>query len=192
MTTSIFPPAMREMGNADKKPRTISVGPLSMTIPLTDWDKWLKTAKPGDRIIYAEGPAAPRSDATFIRARAALDAGQVLLFNPKGPRGYQWIAERRGDGERAREIGRQKATIVRADDQSPEQKLLSLLKRAASFSMPCPTNDEINLALDVGNGRYLVKKLVEAGLILVEHMGPQCRRRVTIVGTGKRTKDGRL
>lgn len=172
--------------------RTISIGPLSMTIALADWDRWLKAAKPSARIVYAEGPAAPRSDATFIRARAALDAGQVLLFNPKGPRGYQWIAERRADGAAAQEYGRLKTTITRADDQSPEQRLFSLLKRCAAFSMVCPTNEEINVVLDVGNGRYLFKKLIKAGLIRSEDQGPSRRRRVTIAESGKRTKDGAL
>jgi hypothetical protein len=179
-------------GASDDRARTISVGPLSMTIQIADWDRFVKTAKPGAKIVYAEGPAAPRSDATFIRARAAFDAGQVLLFTAKGPRGHQWIAERRAEGARGREMGRHKATIVRADDQSPEQRLFSYLKRCANFAMPCPTNEEINAAIDVRNGKYLFRKLIEAGLIRSEDQGPNRRRRVTIVATGLFTRDRAL
>jgi hypothetical protein len=179
---------------ADHEPQTISLGPFTMTISIEEFQKWFRTAEHNDRIPYARGPAEPRSTAVWQLAGEWGRAELVRLHRVRVSGGWEFIAyrtKRDGANDRDRaEAGRVRATITRAGEESAEAKLMSYLKRCANFAMRCPTNEEINAALNMRNAKYLMQKLKNAGLIRIEDMGFGMRRRVTIVETGMRTMGG--
>lgn len=173
--------------------RMIKVGPLAFAIDVAVLEDWLTTAEPGDRITYAWGLAAPRSLPAFVRAGELAREGEVRLHNPRRTegKGFDWIAVKRvpSVGE-----GAAPAPVADAVEETEEQAVLRILRRAAKMQLVCPTNGEIGRQLGITSEQaaYRFRKLKAAGLTRVEDRGPGQRRVVAIVGTTLETPPGVL
>jgi hypothetical protein len=77
---------------------------------LLEFQKWLSQAKTGERYVYASGVAVmgdierrakegrgwmDKIRPLRLAARSAYEAGQVLLFQRRNGKGFDYIAERR-------------------------------------------------------------------------------------------------
>jgi len=173
---------------------TISVGPLSSAIALNEFEAWMQRATVGSDIVYATGPAMPRMSATCALVGEYGRAGLLHPFKRTCAGGFQYIARRiRRTVVDAAPVAAVAAAPGAVDDV--EARLLRLLKRTANFALPCPTNAEIAVALDLKDeaaASYRMRKLVAAGLISILDHGPNRRRIVTIAGTSFKTREGQL
>jgi hypothetical protein len=188
-------------------PDKIKIGPLCRWVmPISELAAWLDAAKPGERVAYARGLALASGSASAHLAREWAAAGLVHLFQVPVPldgggREFEFLVERRrvalppvaggvpGDWPDIH------ALALQADFDAG--RVFALLKRAATFAQHCPTNGEIAEQLFGGaqrheRARYLVGKLVTAGVIEVTHDGPAYRRVVRILPDGPSTIAGRL
>lgn len=178
------------------------MAPLAAAIEVVELDSWVISAPVGADKIYAFGVAPPRTSPAFIRARALSDAGVVGLRNPRQADGsYQWIARKLAIPAALRDA----LFDTRSDAWAAgpaDLAVLAALKAAANEGRVCPTNRELAAAfgLDPGSGpgqgaeaaRWIVRKLVRAGLILMAHRGTRARRVATDPETGNCTPEGRL
>lgn len=147
---------------------------------------WIGRAAAGDSVVYASGDP---SRAMLAAARAAGAAGLVVLNFTRAPvsREGRYVATR--TAVPAVPIAAPHAPLR----TSPEGRILRALTEAARAGRPCPSN--LALARRAGlQGRvcasYRVRKLVRAGLIAVDMVGPDRQRVVTIAATGLMTAGG--
>lgn len=179
---------------AGERPR-FSIGPLAMAIELAALEAWLDAAAPGDQIIYASGPALPRSADAVVRVRALIEARRVTAFTARRGGITDFIAQRRADPVRVAAgdgaIGGAVAGVG-ADNQAA---VLRMIRRAINLGKPCPTNAEIAAACGLPNAdaaSYLFRKLVRDGVIISTDHGPRMRRVVRVAGGGKSTPEAPL
>jgi hypothetical protein len=155
---------------------------------VAEFEQWLDTAQPNDRFVLAEGETSPRAAPIWSFARASCDDGTVRLHHVQGdrPGWWQYIAVRRG----LIEVGEPARVLRVEDDTDPAEKVLRVLRRAANFSRPCPSNAELAKACglkDAGQASYQVRRLVQAGAIRVVSQGVGQARVIVIAGSGRRT-----
>jgi len=151
---------------------------------------WMKTAKAGQRIVYATGPVLPWAAASVVLARGLADRGLVDLVRQRRGGVWDFIATRRRDGASAEE-----ASPPRPPADPVADDMLRLISRAANLGQPCPTNAELAARLDLPNpdaASYRFRKLIASGAIKSEEQGPNWRRIVTVTATGKTTVAGAL
>lgn len=173
-----------------------TLGPLSWGIEAADFARWLADAGPGERIVYAGGPALPRSLAVVQAVRSALGAGQISAHQRRCEGRIEYIAERKvepaaGKSAAAGGVG------IELNDEA--RAVFALLEREAKAGRPCPSDAVIALALQLGpcrraggkrgkgaeRARYLVGKLARLGMIRVTApTQPGGRRIITILATG--------
>lgn len=155
----------------------------------TQLEAWLARARPGDRMIYARGPALdPRHAVAALVARWSAE-GEVLTLKQRIGGELAHMAQR----ARPRPAGAVPARRLRRDaefEETPAGRLFLHLARLANMGLPCPSNRELAEAAglrDAEAARYLFNKLRAEGRIAVVSTGE--RRVVTIAETGARTAD---
>lgn len=163
-----------------------------MSVDAEALDQWAATAVPGEKTIYATGPELPRGAPAVLLARALADIGLVTLTTQAIEGGRNYLAIRCAIDPNKPEPARH---LAPATEDLLAAKVLQRLRRAANLEQVCPTNAE--LARDCGlrdadAASYRIRKLIAASCIRVEDQGPNARRIVTIVGTGKSTVPGSL
>lgn len=166
-----------------------TLGAQAMTIPASVLEAFARDGAPGARITYAQGRDEPRTAATWLLAGELAQAGWLRLFRQRTPGGFEFLAEKRDRGD----IGAAAPRAVMPD--AADDALLAMLRRAANFDQPCPTNVEIAAALNLKDAvaaSYRMRKLIQLGAIRVTDHGPKERREVTIAETGKSTPRGKL
>lgn len=166
---------------------------LQMMMKPDQFDRWVKNAAPGDDVVYATGARPAEGIGAVVRS--LHEQGLVAMTSKRGDDGFRFIAQRLPDPRpsqvRARKpVNRGRFTLAANDGKMTTRAVLRILTQAASKGLPCPTNAE--LAKRVGlNGAvaasYRVRRLVQAGAIVVEEPSPLERRVVTIVASGKKT-----
>jgi hypothetical protein len=161
-----------------------------MAVEASALDRWAASAAPRARIVYATGPELPREAPAVSLARRLADVGLVTLTTEAIEGGRNYIAVR---------LPFAASTAPVALDPLPEDALaarvLQRLRRAANLDQVCPTNAELARECglkDAAVASYRIRKLIAAGKIRVEDQGPNARRIVTIVATGRRTMPGAL
>jgi hypothetical protein len=162
------------------------------------FQNWAARAARGEDVVYAIGERPDPAIAPV--ARQLAEAGVVALTSRRAGNGFRFIAQRLPDPRpsqmRARTpVNRGRFVLSAHDGKMTTRAVLRVLAQAANRGLPCPTNAE--LARRVGlNGpvaaSYRVRRLVQAGLIVVDEPSPVERRVVTIVATGKSTVRGAL
>lgn len=197
------PPAARAANFGRGEAARFRLGPLCRWVmPLGDFDAWVSAALHGETVVYAKGQALARGSATVVLVRELVSAGMLMHLpqavrpDPEtGARETYWSCARvRRDGA---------AAPVPSPNLSPEGErdaevldaIYRAFKRAAQLGLVAPTNGELAKSLDLTGperARYLVKKLITAGLIRVADQGPRARRIVTITDTGRETVPGVL
>ncbi len=170
---------------------TLTASQPPLAVEAEQLDQWVSTALPGDRCIYATGPELPREAPAVSLARTMANVGLVTLTTQAVAGGRNFIAIRCAIDPNRPDAPRH--APVREDDLA--EKVLARLRRAANLGHVCPTNAE--LARDCGlkdadAASYRIRKLIAARKIRVEDHGPNTRRVVTIVSTGRRTIPGAL
>ncbi len=168
-----------------------TVARVPLAAEVDELDHWVSIALPGERCIYATGPELPRGAPAVSRARILAESGLVTLTTQAIVGGRNFIAVRCAIDPNKPVVDRH----VPPQEDALAEKVLARLRRAANFSQLCPTNAE--LARDCGlkdadAASYRIKKLIRERKIRVEDQGPNRRRIVTIVATGRRTVPGAL
>jgi hypothetical protein len=156
--------------------------------PRGDVERWMRTAKAGEKLLYAHGPDPARGE-TFSYVAALYRSGLVELVQPRSAdrRGFDFIVQKR----RAEAPGAAAGAAEEADPAT--DRILRALKRAANFGRKCPTDLELAriAGLSTRNqASWRVRELARIGKIKVDTIetGPDARwRTVTIVETMKQT-----
>lgn len=179
--------------NASAPPR-FALGPLAFAVELEALEAWLDAARPGDTFEYAHGRCAPQTAPAFRRAGELGRGGAVQLSQRREGQTFHYLATRLAPVQDAPGEAVPPARSASLPE-TPEERVLLQLRRAANLGMVCPTNAELARACglkDAAAASYRVRQLVRWGWIRVEDNGPNARRIVTICQTGKRTVEGRL
>lgn len=171
-----------------------SLPPLTVVRDRGELVAWLDAAKPGARFVYAEGAGLPRASATIALVREAQGKGTVDLVQRRNGRTIEYLAVRRAGGVMSCEMA---APARRAtdNDDAADEAVWREVKRAVSLQWPCPTNAELAKRAglpDAAAASYRLRKLVTAGKIAIEDHGPNRHRTLTIVATGRSTRDASL
>ena len=168
--------------------RTLYASPLEMA-------QWLASARPGEEMKYATGPALDH------REPAAILAGQWGRESAAHP-----FQKRRDGGVidyHVRKLSpstaewRLPASARRPTDDaeweaSEQGRVYRLLCRCANLAQPCPSNQAVSHRLnltDRNRAQYLIRQLCERGLIRLEAAAKLGPRVVRIVATGKCTPE---
>lgn len=159
---------------------------------------WVERAAPGDDVVYCVG--ARPSEAIGAAVRAMSVKGLVLTTSRRKDGQLRHIAVRLADRPapvRARPSAHRGRFVPREDAgrRAVERAIMRLLTDAARRGAPCPTNKEIAQHAGLSGAvaaSYRVRRLVQAGKIIVEEPSPIERRVVTILATGKSTRRAKL
>lgn len=155
---------------------------------------WLLCAKPGDEFVYATRCGLPVASPGAKAARDAYAAGLVTLVQRpvQGQRERNYVARRTARALGIAPLAERTPANDRPHVDSEIRTMnavLDLLRRAAKFTRPCPT--DFALARRAGVGREDVKRVMQLAqdmnLIRVQRAPAPTLRQVTIVGTGHRT-----
>lgn len=157
-------------------------------------ETWLAIAKAGDRFPYATRPFLPAGSQGALRMRTLSEQGLVHLFQKRSDlhRG-EWCYYAERSSKSARDIRplREPRHDVRTvpDDISAINVLLPILKKAARFGRPCPT--DVQLAERAQLPREAVQPAIDAmrtmNIIRVLPAKAPTLRFVEIVETGHKT-----
>lgn len=156
---------------------------------------WLLVAKRGEEFVYATRCSLPPASPGAKTARDASGLGLVTLFQRKLPdrREYNYVAKRTAKAMPVKPVA---STPAPANDGSPIDEearaltaVLDLLRRAARFQRPCPTDFALARRANVPRGdvERVMDLLATMGLIRIQRAPAPTLRQVTIVGTGHRT-----
>lgn len=171
-----------------------SLPPLTVVRDRAELVAWLNAAKPGARFVYAQGAGLPRASATIALVREAHGKGTVDLVQQRNGRTIEYLAVRRAGGAAAcaAPAPARRATDI---DEAADAAVWREVKRAVSLQWPCPTNAELAKRAglpDAAAASYRLRKLVAAGRIAIEDHGPNRHRTLTIVATGRSTREASL
>ncbi|MES3154362.1 hypothetical protein [Sphingomonas faeni] len=157
-------------------------------------ETWLAIAKAGDRFLYATRPFLPAGSQGALRMRTLSEQGLVHLVQKRSDllRG-EWCYYAERSTKSARDIRplREPRHDVRTvpDDISAINVLLPILKKAARFGRPCPT--DVQLAERAQLPRDAVQPAIDAmrtmNIIRVLPAKAPTLRLVEIVETGHKT-----
>lgn len=149
---------------------------------------WVRQAKPGDAAVYARGESVTRAVRALVgrlQAQGLIDA--TTRRDPLDKRLTQFIVQRRAkaysvahDRRRGRNYGRASAETV----------ILRMIREAIRLKQPCPTNAEFAEAAGLSgrvSASYRLRKLRDAGKIILIDGGADARRVVTLVESGLST-----
>jgi hypothetical protein len=158
-------------------------------------DAWIKTARPGDEIVYARGLSPLPTDGVDELRRLADQGAVTFVRQRKGPEDFAHIAQRC-----AGEAGPAKL-VPAAGGETADQKaaLMIVLRRIVAEREVCPSNralgkllaDELDVAEPFEPDRiaYLLRLLISGGRIAVE-AALSGARIVTLLATGQRSGGG--
>ena len=157
-------------------------------------ETWLAIAKAGDRFLYATRPCLPAGSQGALRMRTLAEQGLVYLVKKRSDllRG-EWCYYAERSTKSARDIRplREPRHDVRTtpDDVSAINVLLPILKKAARFGRPCPT--DVQLAERAKLPREVIQPTIDAmrtmNIIRVLPAKAPTLRFVEIVETGHKT-----
>jgi len=158
--------------------------------------RWLRSAKPGERLVYGSGPHLVRGE-TSKMVRKLADDELVSLFQPRSPEhgGFDFILEKRRVGKRpiaARAAAGPRTRPLRTGLDQADQVLLGRLKRAARDGERCPSDASLagDVGLTAGQVKWRLRKLVRRNKIAwrsIDRGGGDVIRVVTIVADGRET-----
>ncbi|MGT2514778.1 hypothetical protein ACVOMT_11570 [Sphingomonas panni] len=156
---------------------------------------WLLCAKQGDEFVYATRCGLPPASPGAKAAREAQALGLVTLFQRAVPgrKERNYVARRTAKPMPVLTTTPSPAAandVPQVDEEARAvSAVLNLLRRAAKFQRPCPT--DFALARRAGVARDDIKRVMDLlstmGLIRVQRAPAPTLRQVTIVGTGHRT-----
>lgn len=159
----------------------------SWSLPIDAVERWLKSAKPGETLVYAVGPAI--LDVKLAQRMNALAAdGQVRIHPRRSPTGVL---------ERVAIRNRVAVTTLRTKPgpvlDAAMSGVLMQLKEAARRGLRCPSDLELSKATGLSKGqvKWAIlglkrKQLIRTRTVPVSPQEPKYRV-VTIVATGAET-----
>ncbi len=160
----------------------------TMFAPVERLNAWMDSARPGDCVVYATGPALDPSAAPAALVRRWIDGGEVLAKQQRHPAQagvFHYIAQRREQrGEAVVKRVRRNGHF----EETPEGRLFLVLVRLANLGLPCPCNRELAVHASLRDGeavKYRLKLLENSGRIEVRWLSGG--RQVTITETGATT-----
>lgn len=156
---------------------------------------WLLCAKAGDEFVYATRCGLPPASPGAKAARDAQGLGLVMLFQRAlpGRKERNYVAKRTA---KVMPVNLAPVDRAPANDGAPIDEearaltaVLDLLRRAARFQRPCPTNFALARRANVTRDdvERVMDLLATMGLIRIQRAPAPTLRQVTIVGTGHRT-----
>lgn len=167
---------------------------------VADLNLWAANAAPGARRVYARGFSIAETP-EVIAARVLFDEGEVDLVQVRAVMGFDYCVVRRAAVCPRNRFGFGRSVLPAEKERRPRKRawgpamdeddvaVLALLNAAAATGKPCPTNAALARALGLKGPdaiSYRLRKLTNAGAIVVEMVG-HARRRIVIVRTGLAT-----
>jgi len=161
---------------------------------------WLREAKAGQRMLYAEGAHLPRGAEAVELVPQLEELGVVRAFQQRDPvdqSRWLYLIEKRpgpvagtpaGAGLGHSRAGSPPPPASRRVTQATLSKLMTLLRRAAERGDVCPSDAQLARSLKLrrrDQAQYLLRRLAREGSIVVERFGRTDRRVVTIVKQGR-------
>lgn len=199
-TSGLTPSAHRagETGSRSPKPQPVSPGAIDQAKGLIaspdQIEAWFALAQSGDRFVYATRSYLPAGSTGAQRMRTLSDQGLVHLIQKRSDLfigEWCYLAERSSKSEATvRPPARPKSDVrSTSDDVTAINALLPVLKRAARFGRPCPT--DLQLAEKAGIDRAQVQPALDAmrtmNIIRVSPAKAPTLRFITIVESGHKT-----
>ena len=157
-------------------------------------ENWLAIAKSGDKFTYATRPFLPASSLGAERMRTLSDQGLVHLLRKRSDLiTGEWCYYAQRSSKSASDVRPLRAprhdVRTTPDDVSAINVLLPILKKAARFGRPCPT--DVQLAERAQLPREVIQPTIDAmrtmNIIRVLPAKAPTLRFVEIVETGHRT-----
>ncbi|WP_231420892.1 hypothetical protein [Sphingomonas sp. Leaf205] len=192
-------PAVARAGETSPlSPDSVSPGSIAeakgIIASIDQIETWLAVAKAGDRFLYATRPFLPAGSQGALRMRTLSEQGLVHLVQKRSDllsSDWCYYAERSTkpvlDARQLREPRHDVRTVP--DDVSAINVLLPILKKAARFGRPCPT--DVQLAERARLPRDAVQPAIDAmrtmNIIRVLPAKAPTLRFVEIVETGHKT-----
>jgi hypothetical protein len=157
-------------------------------VSVEEFDAWVARAEPKDALIYARGADIPRAAPAWKHAMALVEEGMITLTYQRAGGGItEYLAIRLTT---ANAPALPVVAVPEVDETNPAELVLREIRRAAGFSLPCPSNAVIAQRCglsDAAAASYRIRQLVAAKRITIESQGPGEPRVATIIGTGKTT-----
>lgn len=176
------------MTATDARPH-FTLGPFTQLVSAHDLDRFVETARPGDKMVYAHGLVEPRGETVFEDARGLASSGAFVLTVERRVGERYWIIHRTAaaaptsHGRRARSSHGEALT---SEGEPVTEAIYRHLRRAANLALPCPTNADLAKGAELNSpdaARFHLRKLADAGRITIENHGP-CTRRIQVPGAG--------
>lgn len=169
---------------------------LCMSAGVDEFEAWLDRAKIGASFVYARGAVLDQKRDVVVRARTAVGEGEIRTHQRRGADGQiEYLAVRCEPPVDGRAPDRRRSAASAIDGESPQGRIMAIVRRCIKLRQPMRTNAEIARELSLPNAeaaRYEFNKLVQAGHLATRNMGAHARRVVTIAATGASTVEGAL
>ena len=166
---------------------------------------FVRQAKPGQRQSLGVADAMPL--ATGQLCRELTDAGVLTPLRRREGAHFRFLVERgtapvpkhlRAEHHARRQRRGKAGRFKRQPRRSADAMVFRLIRCAAVHDRPCPTNEEIARLCHLSgrqSASYRMRRLVEAGKIVLADHGPLERRVATVLvgsAAGKSTRRARL
>lgn len=169
--------------------RTLYASPKEMA-------QWLASARAGESMQYATGPALdPRQPAAILAGQWGREGVVHPFQSRRDGRTTDYLvrklAGKAGPGAAEPALARRPADDA-AWEESEQGRVYRLLCRCANLGQPCPSNQQVSDRLELrdrNRAHYLITQLCEHGLIRLEAAAKLGPRVVRIVATGKCTPE---
>jgi hypothetical protein len=155
-------------------------------------EDWVRTARPGDLLIYARGVPSLVGTPQNAAAQKLWAAGKVRLNLRRSPedRALEYLMWRKAP-ERIRSSKPKLVPTASIDGRTDAARAYRVLVLNADHGRPCPSNEDLaRLAGLIGKDRaaYAMRCLVQAGMIESEIVELKSGARVvTICESGRKT-----
>lgn len=148
---------------------------------------FIRTAKCGDRLTYAQGAEPPRASAVWHQAQEYGRCGLVNLHHIRSAHGFDYVAIRRDRSLEAPPPPRAPATarrLITEPDTDLDEAVERIVRRCARLGGILPKNAAIARELSLTDPdavSYRIGKLVKSGKVRVISDGPNAPRRVELI-----------
>lgn len=144
---------------------------LTTYVDAGELERKFRSARPGDRVVYALGTGVSLKAATAAMVRAWHDQGLCLLLREREGigRGFRYFVQKR-----AREAAQQRKSATNPLAGRPEAKLLKVLAEIAACGEALPTLDALADRADLpsrNTADYRLRLLIKGGFVRIRHEG---------------------
>lgn len=179
----------------EQRGHRFAIGPLCLSISVSDLEAWLVSADAGDQLPYAQGPVLDQQRDVVALVRQYVAEGEVRSHQRKVAGVWEYFVVRRAPQRAGKSGARACDRAAEPAAETQQGRMLAILRRCEKLGVPARTNAELAREMglkDAEAARYIFNQLVDASVITAQNMGVRQRRVVTFIATGKSTVRGAL